>query len=58
MFRTELDRSKRLMNISVAAHTTTEEAKSCLENQHSRLRQPIEKTWRGHPGLICRLELP
>jgi hypothetical protein len=37
MFRTEFDRSRRLVKITIAGHTTPEEAKSCLEN----LRSPL-----------------
>ncbi len=37
MFRTELDRSQRLLKITVAGHSTPEEARSCLENLQSLL---------------------
>jgi hypothetical protein len=37
MFRTELDRSRRLLKITVAGHSTPEEARSCLESLHSLL---------------------
>jgi hypothetical protein len=32
MFLTELDRSQRLLKVTVAGHSTPEEARSCLEN--------------------------
>src|SRR5258708_2302170 len=37
MFRTELDRSRRLLKITVAGHSTPEEARSCLESLRSLL---------------------
>src|SRR5260221_10049993 len=37
MFRTELDRSRRLLKITVAGHSTPEEARSCLDSLRSLL---------------------
>jgi hypothetical protein len=37
MFLTELDRPQRLLKITVAGHSTPEEARSCLENLQSLL---------------------
>ena len=37
MFRTEFDRSQRLLKITLAGHTTAEEARSCLDSLRSLL---------------------
>jgi hypothetical protein len=37
MFLTEFDRSRRLLKMTIAGHTTLEEANSCLENLRSQL---------------------
>jgi hypothetical protein len=37
MFRTEFDRSRQLVKITIAGHTTPEEANSCLEDLRSLL---------------------
>jgi hypothetical protein len=37
MFLTELNRSQRLLKITVTGHSTPEEARSCLENLQSLL---------------------
>jgi hypothetical protein len=39
MFLTELDRSKRQLKITVAGHSTPEEARSCLESLQSLLKE-------------------
>jgi hypothetical protein len=54
MFRTELDRSQRLLKITVAGHTTPEEARSCLERLQSLLTdiQPGFRLFADLGGLL------
>ena len=57
MFRTELDRSRRLLKITVAGHSTAEEARSCLENLQSLLAD-IQPGFRLFADLSCLLSMP
>jgi len=57
MFRTELDRSRRLLKITVAGHSTAEEARSCLENLQSLLAD-IQPGFRLFADLSGLLSMP
>jgi hypothetical protein len=54
MFVTEFDRSRRLLKITVAGHTTPEEAMACLENLRSLLTdvQPGFRLFADLSGLL------
>src|SRR5437016_14227642 len=54
MFRTELDRPQRLLKITVAGHSTPEEARSCLESLESLLDdiQPGIRLFADLSGLL------
>jgi hypothetical protein len=54
MFLTELDRSKRQLKITVAGHSTPEEARSCLESLQSLLKeiQPGFKLFADLSGVL------
>jgi hypothetical protein len=57
MFRTELDRSQRLLKITVAGHSTPEEARSCLESLESLLAD-IQPGFRLFADLSGVLSMP
>jgi hypothetical protein len=57
MFLTELDRSQRLLKITVAGHSTPEEARSCLENLQSLLTD-IQPGFRLFADLSGVLSMP
>jgi hypothetical protein len=57
MFRTELDRSQRLLKITVAGHSTPEEVRSCLENLQSLLTD-IQPGFRLFADLSGLLSMP
>src|SRR5258708_31409744 len=57
MFRTELDRSQRLLKITVAGHSTPEEARSCLESLQSLLTD-IQPGFRLFADLSGLLSMP
>jgi hypothetical protein len=54
MFLTEFDRSRRLLKITLAGHSTPEEARSCLENLRSLLTdiQPGFKLFADLSGVL------
>jgi hypothetical protein len=57
MFRTELDRSQRLVKITLAGHSTLEEARSCLEHLQSLLTD-IQPGFRLFADLSDLLSMP
>jgi hypothetical protein len=57
MFLTELDGSQRLLKITVAGHSTPEEARSCLENLQSLLTD-IQPGFRLFADLSGVLSMP
>src|SRR6266446_7859340 len=57
MFRTEFDRSQRLLKITVTGHTTPEEASSCLDSLRSLLAD-IQPGFRLFADLGDLLSMP
>jgi hypothetical protein len=57
MFETELDRSQRLLKLTVSGHTTAEEAKACLEKLPSVLTD-IQPGFRLFADLSRLLSMP
>ena|SRR5258707_1225793 len=57
MFRTEFDRSQRLLKITIAGHTTPEEASSCLDSLRSLLAD-IQPGFRLFADLSGLLSMP
>jgi hypothetical protein len=57
MFLNELDRSQRLLKITVAGHSTPEEVRSCLENLQSLLTD-IQPGFRLFVDLSGVLSMP
>jgi len=57
MFRTEFDRSQRLLKITVAGHSTPEEASSCLDSLRSLLAD-VQPGFRLFTDLAGLLSMP